>query len=199
VSIFSSLPQLQRFGAKKFFSERYGLFFATIRTIMTTIDTYRVEEVEMKNVNAFIMNSTGESCMIDYHLFRGNEILGGGIFRSKKKDKNKINIDAIISSIKYQEKPIKSAEGFFEKGVTLYNKQDYEKAKFYFASALCLDWENSQYHYYLGSSFIESKNLDSAEEHFEKAISLQPDYPEVQKLLDEIKSKRKSSEQPPKI
>ncbi len=154
----------------------------------------------MNDINAFVMKSNGKYFWRDYHLFRQNVSLGSSTIMVKKEGEfNKINIDEIISSIKYQEKPLKSAEGFFEEGVTLYNKQEYEKAKLSFASALCLDWENSRYHYYLGSSFFENKNWDSAKQHLEKTISLQPDYLEAQKLLQEIKSKLKSSEQPPKI
>jgi len=178
---------------KKFFSERYGLIFTILKLISMSKNICRVEEAQINGLNGFIQKCSGKTWMSEYYLFQGHQPIGGGIIAIKKdKSFNKQQIDEIISSIRLQNKPLKSAQEFFQEGVELFNQRKFEKAKFSFASALCLDWQNPQYHYYLGYAFLKTENLNLAKKHVEIAISLQHDYPEAQKLLDEIKSREKN-------
>ncbi|MEE9143614.1 MAG: hypothetical protein V3U06_02455 [Candidatus Binatia bacterium] len=94
--------------------------------------------------------------------------------------------------MKLQNKPLMSAQEYFREGMILFNRKDYEKAKFPFASALYLDWQNSKYQYYLGRAFFKTENWNSAEMRLMKAVSLQPDFPEARKLLEKVKGKQKS-------
>ena len=73
----------------------------------------------------------------------------------------------------------------------MFSQQDFEAAKFPFASALILDWQNSKYQYYLGRAFFKTENWNSAEMRLKKAISLQPDFPEARKLLEKVEGKQK--------
>jgi len=175
--------------AKKLYSERYGMIFTLFRSLSIN-NINKVEEAEINNVDGFVEKS---DCGREFHLFRNNNLIGSGSIRSCKScgGLSQQQMDEIIGSIKYQDKPVKSAQEFFEDGLRFYNGGDIEKAKLSFASALCLDWENSQYHYYLGDCFFQDESWDSAKEHIEKALSLQPDYFEAKTLLEKIKNKQK--------
>jgi len=72
----------------------------------------------------------------------------------------------------------------------LWSQGDLQGAKFSLVSALCLDWENPQYHYYLGRTFFETENHRSARRHLEKAIHLQPDFPEARELLKRVEIRK---------
>lgn len=174
----------------KFYSERYGLYFVFFRMLGSPFGMYRVEEFEIDGLKGFIKKLKGrryKNWGSVYYLFQGNEAIGQGDIFLCGPDHQQV--DDIISSIRPQDRPQKSAQDFFQEGKIFFYQHDFEKAKFSFVSALCLDWENPQYHYYLGHTFFETENWDSAKSHLEKSISLQADYPEAQKLLNEVKSK----------
>ncbi len=181
---------------RKLLSERYGLAFALLRSI-ASFD--QVEEVKMNGLTAFLgrMHGKGATAATDYSLFLGEEGIGGGtIIGPKEEDTlSEWGVEAIIPSIKLQEKPLKSAQEFFDEGMTLLDEGDVEKAKFSFASALCLDWENADYHYHLGRAFADTENWSEARERFERTLSLKPNYAGAQDLLDQVKAKESEGEE----
>ena len=65
---------------------------------------------------------------------------------------------------------------------------DVEAAKFRFASALCLEWENPDYHYHMAEAFFETDRLRSAWDHLNKSVSLKRDYQRAQELFDRIRA-----------
>jgi len=178
--------------AEKFFSERYAPLFLIFRSIIS-FNMYQTEAAEINDFNCFIEKGMREkSLRNEIHLFKEQDIMGTVTIASAKKEKSltQLQMNDIIASIKLPETPLKSAQEFFQEGVRRYNRQDYEKAKLSFASALCLDWDNSQYHYYLGDCIFKDENWCWAKEHVEEAISLQPDYLEAKSLLEKIKNKQ---------
>ena len=181
--------------AQKFFSEKYGLYLVILRIIATvSAEGFdQVEQAQINNLRGFIRKGrTNKTHIAEYYLFQGHEEIGGGTIFFKKDESvlNQRTLDEIISSMKLQNKPLMSAQEYFREGMILFNRKDYEKAKFSFASALYLDWQNSKYQYYLGRAFFKTENWNSAEMRLKKAVSLQPDFPEARKLLEKVEGKQ---------
>ncbi len=187
--------------ARKLFLERYGMVFLAVRGIAmpwgSSFDC-QVEEVQMDELRAFVVreNSDGEWTSSEYHLFLGKDGIGGGrIFGGKGEGSlNKQEVEAIISSIRLQEEPLKSAQEFFDEGMTLLDEGDVEKAKFSLASALLLGWENADYHYHLGRALAHTENWSQARRRFERTLTLEPDYAGAQDQLEQVKAKENKEE-----
>jgi tetratricopeptide (TPR) repeat protein len=77
---------------------------------------------------------------------------------------------------------------YFELGVLKYSNKDYVGARDTFSQALSLapDYANAQY--YLGITFARLKQLDKALEQFEALSLTNPDNPEVQKILLDLRA-----------
>ncbi len=118
--------------------------FVVLKWVVVPEEVSQIEGAEINSLRGFILRGK----MVEYHIFQGNRPIGEWAIMCSQKEESssdKQQIDAIISSIKPQEKPLKSA------------REDFEKAKLFFASALLLDWQSSQYHYYLGQAFLRQK------------------------------------------
>jgi hypothetical protein len=175
--------------SRKLFRERYGLIPMVMRSLVLRPSSYQVEEAEIGGCTCFIVKCNGMKPAADYYVFCGHDVVGEGAIiaeESGKGDLGKQRIDEMLSSIRLQDEPPKSTVEYVEEGVALFDAGDVEAAKFSFASALCLEWENAEYHYYLGRAFFETGNAKSAWEHLKQATSLDPDYPEAQELLDRV-------------
>ena len=75
---------------------------------------------------------------------------------------------------------------------------DFESAKFSFASAIYVEPENPDYQFAYGNVNFKIENYYLAVESMEKIIELQPDYPDAQgllKLAREEKEKRDREKQ----
>ncbi len=174
---------------RKFFSERYGLYFVIMEMSDFALGIQRMERTQIHGLSVFVKKGKARDKLWNhFYLFRGSEVIGHG--DSIGPGFTGQQMDDIISSLRTQDKSLKSARDFFQEGKALFHRGDLEEAKVSFVSALCLDWENPQYHHYLGRTFFEAENWNSAKRHLEKAISLQPDYPEAEKLLNEVETKR---------
>jgi tetratricopeptide (TPR) repeat protein len=174
---------------RKLFSERYGLVFQLYKSLLFTDGVYRLAEVQSDGLRGFIQKGRREkSWTSEYLIFSKTEPLG--LIRVKgRRDQNSLDeklFDEMVCSVRAQDKPFRSEEEFARDGMTFFDANDLEKAKFSFASALCLDWDNADYHYYLGRAFYKTANSKSAIEHLREAIRLRPDYTEAQELLQEI-------------
>jgi len=194
-TVIQDLPSFKILGyndpyqlTQKYFSERYGLIFTIMKVIAFSTGVYRVEEAQINGLRGFVQKGSGKTWISEYYLFQEHKPIGGGFIVGRKEEGglSQQRIDEIISSIKPQDEVLKSAQEFFREGMILFDRHDFERAKLSFASALCLSWKNSQYHYYLGRAFYETKNWNSAKKHLEQALSLQPDYPEAQKFLTAV-------------
>jgi hypothetical protein len=171
---------------RKLFAERYGLIPRLVRKLGIVGNASRFEEARIDGVTAFIARSLGETASIEYYLFQERQPIGAGSIVAPKEGYSLSieQVDDVISSIKPQDEPPRSAEEYFQEGVALFDAGDVEGAKFSFASALCLEWENAECHYYLARAFLETDNAKSGWEHLKEAMSLDPDCPEAQELLE---------------
>jgi len=167
--------------------ERFGLFFFMLGNI-EPLGTRRIEKAQIDGLRAFIRKGKFKNQWSYFYFFQGNEAIGRAHITGPGFTREQM--DHIISSLKPQDKPLKSAREFFQEGKALLDHKDFEEAKFSLVSALCLDWENPHYHYYLGRTFFETEDWFGAKQHLEKAMSFQPDYPEAQKLLREVKVRK---------
>ena len=111
---------------------------------------------------------------------------------SEKDALNDKQREDIIGSLKLFLNASKSAEQFFQEGLSFINEKQYENAKVSFVNALYQNWQNPKYHYYLGLSFFETDNFDQAKFYVEKAIALKPSYSNAITLLQKINDKLKS-------
>ncbi len=185
-------PDFYQF-CKKVFCERYGVLFQLYRSIYFKESTCKLDELRIADLEGFISKADSSNVLSgDYHVFRGCDFLGRVYVSTKKQQEPSgfDHINEIILSVLPQDSTFKSAQEFFQEGKTLFDANDFEKAKFSFASALCLDWDNADYHYYLGRAFYRTANFDSAKEHFKNAVFIRPPYSEALKLLQEIEMNR---------
>jgi hypothetical protein len=176
---------------RKVFAERYGLFLRLPRKFIVGLgDDGQFEEARIGNITAFIAKSFEETTWIEYYLFQGREHMGAGtiVSRAEGGSLSQEQINEILSSIRPQDQPIKSDMEYFEEGLALFDAGDVEAAKFRFASALCLDWDNPEYHYHMAEAFLETDRLRSAWDHLNESVSLDPDYPAAQELFDRIRA-----------
>jgi len=115
------------------------------------------------------------------------------LVRNKALDEETIR--KIITSINVDPSP-GSAVDHFRKGLELFNQSHYQEAQFSFAYALSQDWQNPQYHYHLGRTSWEVRNLPSAKYHLQTALSIRKDFPEAQKLFDQVKAEEQNKPAP---
>jgi hypothetical protein len=175
---------------RKLFMERYGLLFRTT-TLSPFGRTHRLEQARIDGVTAFL-NRWDKN--VDFEFFAGNEGLGEGQLVGKDPQFGEHG-EAIISSIRVQEEPLKSGQEFFDEGMTLVEDGDLEKAKYSFASALCLDWENADYHYQMGRAFADTENWSEARKRLERTLTLESDYAGAQELLEQAKARESETKE----
>ena len=70
----------------------------------------------------------------------------------------------------------KAAEVYFQQGLKLYFKQQYESAIKEFEEAVKIDPENAKAYYFLGYSYYKLRNMPKAMETFEEAYHLNARY-----------------------
>jgi len=129
-----------------------------------------------------------------YQLYnKDDKEISANIYLLSEKDAlNDKQREDIIGSLKLFLNASKSAEQFFQEGLSFINEKQYENAKVSFVNALYQNWQNPKYHYYLGLSFFETDNFDQAKFYVEKAIALKPSYSNAITLLQKINDKLKS-------
>ena len=185
--------------ARKLFSERYGVVFLILRRIpFRHYEPYQLEEVKINDLRGFITRATtnDKALVADYYLFCGKkDVVGKGRIRVWREDPDLAGqeIDEIISSMRLQDEPFKTAEELFNEGMRLLEDGEIERAEFSLASALCLDWEDADCHYHLGRAFLATENLSGARERLEKVVSLEHNYPGARELLEEVITRQKEA------
>jgi len=175
---------------RKLFAERYGIIPRLLRKLVVAGEAARFEEARIDGLTAFIARSLGETARVEFQLFQNRHPIGAGSITAPREGGGlRIEqIDNIISSIRPQEEPPRSAAEYFQEGVGLFDAGEVEAAKFSFSSALCVDWENADCHYYMVRAFLETDNAKSAWEHLKEGMSLNPDYPEAKALLERMRA-----------
>jgi len=94
------------------------------------------------------------------------------LYRTEKEDMDKVleTVDAALTKFP------NNKEFTQEKITTLILSDRVEEAKTELESAISQDPTNAQYYYFLGYLYDSQEDYDNAEENYEKAIELNPDY-----------------------
>jgi len=177
---------------KRFIHEKVSIIFLILKKVsMSTLGKFY--EVYFGDWRGFLQRGMRKDREVyDYAIwYKGTEKAIGLTFITKRGALNEGEIRSIISSITLDSSQ-RTDEEYFQEGLSFFNQNQYEEAKFNFVNAICQNRQNPQYNYYLGWAFFETEDWGSAKEYLKKAIALQPGYTEVQRLLDEVESKEKT-------
>lgn len=90
-----------------------------------------------------------------YHKEDKNIFLSIG-FKAVGHFESERTISEILSSLEKVTGDLRSAEEYFQQGLSLYNQQEYEEAKFNFVNAVFQDPKNTQYRYFLELAFSKT-------------------------------------------
>jgi hypothetical protein len=127
----------------------------------------------------------------DFHLYLKEQSAGGGkMFVFKGDEETSLNI---IASLEPQLTQPKTAFDFHLDGKKFFKKKRYEKAKMSFASALCLEEKNPEYHYSMGEVFYKTRNFEQADRHLTKTMELSDDVFGAKELYEKIRKKLSKS------
>ncbi|MCX5702935.1 MAG: hypothetical protein NT066_00325 [Candidatus Omnitrophica bacterium] len=123
--------------------------------------------------------------LYEYFIYDRNnrEITETISFLSAKNELSYEDINKIISSVELRSVPLKSAEEFFQDGLSSMEKNQYEEAKFSLANALYQNWQNPKYNYYLGNVFLKTNKYLQAKYYLGRS----QEYLDAKTLLEHIK------------
>ena len=181
--------------ARKIFSDRRSIIYWRSRNEIGQWGGDEIHEVHMSGMKNFVVKAEkpGEvfgkniRWYFDFNLYLRDQSAGGGkIFVFKGSEK--VTKD-ILASLQPQLTQSKTAFDFHLEGKTFVKKKRYEKAKVSFASAICLDEKNPEYHYSIGEVFYKSRNYEQADRHLTKTMELENDIFGAKKLFEKNRKK----------
>ena len=83
----------------------------------------------------------------------------------------------------------KTAFDFHREGNKWVKKKNYEKAKMSFASAICLEEKNPEYHFSMGEVFYKTRNFEQADRHLTKTIEINSEFFGARELFEKVRKK----------
>ncbi len=181
--------------ARKFYSDRRSINFWKSRKEFGDWAGSEILEAKMDLMHKFIVKAESPGKMdnrpvawfYEFHLYEGNRSAGGGkiyIFKgSQKHAKN------LVASAKPRVGLPPSGAEYHGIGMDFIKRRNYEEAKMAFASAVCRDQQNPQYHYALGEAFFMAKNYKEAQRHLKFAVEQAEDFFEAKTLLEKTQKK----------
>ena len=181
--------------ARKKFSDRRSIINWKVRSDIGQWGGDAIHEVHMAGMKNFVVevenygNTFGKDIRwyFDFNLYLKDESAGGGkIIAFKGNKKASTNI---LASLEPQLTQVKTAFDFHQEGMERVKQKRYEKAKMSFASALCLEEENPDYHYSMGQVFYKTKNYEQADRHLTKTMELKSESLEAKKLFEKTRKK----------
>ena len=191
--------------ARKKFSDRRSIINWRSRNEIEQWGGDAIHEVHMAGMKNFVVQVENQGKVFgkdlrryfDFNLYLKDETAGGGrIFVFKGDGKT---AKYILASLQPQLDQVLTAFDFHEEGKALVKKKRYEDAKMHFASAVCLDEDNPDYHFSMGSVFYKSKNFDQADRHLTKTMELNSELFGARELFEKVRKKlKKSTELKPK-
>ena len=198
---FKSIHPLTPYSyARKRYSDRRSIMYWEAREEIGPLGGDEIHEVHMSGLRNFVVKAenTGEvfgkniRWYYDFNLYLKDKSAGGGyLFAFKGNERNLINI---FASLRPKWNKSKIAFDFHEEGWVLVKKKKYEKAKRSFASAVCLEENNPEYHHAMGNVFYKTKSYEQADRHLTKAMELFSELPdseftETRKLFEKTRKK----------
>jgi len=188
--------------ARKIFSDRRSIIYWRSRNEIGQWGGDEIHEVHMGGAKNFVVKvkKPGEifgkaiRWYFDFNLYLKDKSAGGGkILVFKGNQKTATNI---LASLQPQLAPSKTAFDFHQEGKDFVKKRRYEKAKRSFASAVCLEEENPEYHYSMGEVFYKTRTYEQADRHLTKTMELNNEFFGAKKLFERTRKKlRKSTAQ----
>ena len=161
-----------------------------------------IHQVHIGGMESFVVkvekygNAFGKNIRwyFDFNLYLKDQSAGGGKILVFKGDQR--TATNILASLQPQMTRSKTAFDFHQEGKEFIKKRRYEKAKRSFASAVCLDEENPEYHYSMGEVFYKTRNYEQADRHLTKTMELNNEFLGAKKLFEKTRKKlRKSTAQ----
>lgn len=181
--------------ARKFFSDRRSVINWRLRNQIGSGGGDEIHEVNMGGLEGFVVKAEkpgevfGKSIRwyFDFNLYLREISAGGGkLFGFKGSQKTPMNI---LASLQPRLDQSKTAVDFYQEGQALHKKKKYEKAKMAFASALCLDEINPDYHFSMAEAFYKIRSYEQADRHLVKALEIKEDFPDARKLFEKNRKK----------
>lgn len=181
--------------AKKIFSDRRSIIYWRSRNEIGQWGGDEIQEVHMAGMHNFVVKVEkpgdifGKSIRmyLDFNLYLKDQSAGGGkMFVFKGGEKSSTNI---LASLEPQLSETKTAHDFFRTGERLVKKKKYGEAKMSFASALCGEGDNPEYHFSMGDVFYKTRDYEQADRHLTKTMELNIEYFGAKELFEKIRKK----------
>jgi tetratricopeptide (TPR) repeat protein len=190
------LPLPPHHFARKKFSDRRSVINWRSRNEIGQWGGDEIQKVHVGGMNSFVVKvekpeekifGKNISWYFDFHLYLKDNSAGGGkILVFKGNEETATNI---LASLQPQLTQPKTAFDFHEEGKVLVKKKKYEKAKMSFASAVCLDEKNPEYHYSMGEVFYKTRNYEQADRHLTKTMETSNEVFGAKKLFEKTRKK----------
>jgi len=181
--------------ARKKFSDRRSIMNWRERNELGIMGGDAINEVLMSGMSNFVVKieKPGEifgkdiKWIYDFNLYVKNQSAGGGrILVFKGDQKTATNI---LASLNPRLDQSKTAFDFHQEGKEFVKKKRYEKAKIAFASSICLEPKNPEYHFSMGEVFYKTRNFEQADRHLTRTMELSSDVFGAQELFEKIRKK----------
>jgi tetratricopeptide (TPR) repeat protein len=181
--------------ARKIFSDRESIIYWRSRNEIGQWGGDEIHEVHIGGMYNFVVKVEKPGVIFgknirsyfDFNLYLKDQSAGGGkIFLFKGKEKTSTNI---LASLQPQLAQSKTALDFHREGTRLFKKKKYEEAKRSFASAICVEEDNPEYHFSMGELFYKIKDYEQADRHLTKTMKLKSEYFGGKELFEKIRKK----------
>ena len=188
-------PLTQYTFARKIFSDRRSIINWRVRNKIGVWGGDEIHEMNMQGMKGFVVKVEKQGELFgkpirwyfDFNFYLREVSAGGGqLLGFKGSQKTPMNI---LASLQPRLDQSKMAVDFYQEGQALRKKKKYEKAKMAFASALCLDENNPDYHYSMAEAFYKVRSYEQADRHLVKALEVKEDFPDARKLFEKTRKK----------
>lgn len=187
--------------SRKIMKEKFGFKYLVISGKIDFL--FKVDYLEFAN-NDLIFEYKNDWKYNNYTFYKQEENIGAINFVNLKSGNksNKLTVETsfvkkLLSSIKPINIKIKTSENYYQEGIILYKKNQFERAFLKFYSSLSIDSENIECKLYLLKSFISTKNFTYPSENskwyrtkvsLEKMFKDNPDNKNVKDFYEFVKS-----------
>lgn len=184
--------------ARKIYSDRRSIMNWRSRNKIGAYGGDAIHEVNTGGMKSFIVKSENPGRLsgkpihwyFDYNIFRKDKAAGGGLmFVFSGSERASMNI---LGSMQASGSDTKTSEEFFIEGNERARNGKYEKAKWSFASAVCVEMKNPSYHYGLGNMYFKTGNFEQADRHLTESLLLVQEgheFPEAKALFEKTRKK----------
>ena len=182
--------------ARKKFADQNSIYNWRSRNDIGQWGGDEIQEVHIGGMESFIVKVKKPEEKIfgknirwyfDFHLYLKDGSAGGGkifVFKGGQKVSTEI-----LASLQPQLAQSKTAFDFHLEGKDFVKKKRYEDAKMSFASSICLDEKNPEYHYSMGEVFHKTRNYEQADRHLTKTMELSTEIYGAKELFEKTRKK----------